>query len=454
MRSKEMRSLLLCVVRFGSWVLVVLKIVTILFLMLSIPACGDKQVNDSLSILCTGNESFGEFLNSAVYEYEKHSGIDVTLWEQISPYATNPSTEDDYKAYEERLKAAIMAGDGPDIFVFNGLEVREELYKMMDAGAFYDLNIFIKADSDFHMDNYEKIVMDAGIYADKRYLIPITYSVPHFIVSEEKLERFGVSIDDIGSYENLLDTALTLLSANKSFFTNINQIRATSRSVGWAGEVIDYENKKQNLDIDTFDRYMRFYKGEVDIRGKIGEGIYSTSYQELLEYEDGLLFSSETLRSTLRVLYQGTDYDGIMILPIPNYRGNATACVTHYAMISSSSVNRDNAWAFIKLLLGEDFQKNISTFDTSLGNGVGVYSRLIDYNVDNYLKTNNMFESIPQKYIDRIKNLYKNYDNAVVYGINGGMILQERYKNEYLASIDIGMIKEDLNQYYSIWLDE
>jgi len=425
----------------------------LLLLLLPISSCKkDYQINDSLTVYCTGSEYKGRFLMSAVSEYENLYGLKVNVWEQIPLASIHQTTEEEWLEYCLTIKTTIMAGEGPDIFVFNSQEIQKDLYKMMDAEAFLDFDTLIKSDKDFHLDRYEKLIMDIGMYKGNRYILPITYFIPHMVVSEEKLERFGVSISDITCYESLLGTAMKLHSDNKRLCNTLYQGISFTWSVGWAQETINHEAKTLDLNKDTFNMYMQYYKGEVNLDSQC-QSLSTIDYAESIGFDDGLLVYDLGLMGLTKILSSGRDYNDILILPIPNSNGSKTASVTHYAMISSSSKNIDNAWKFVKILLGENFQKEIYLSYGENPQGIGVDSSLIDYTIDKFTEVNSTFGQIPNKYIDNIKESYKSYDNVVINGLIADLI-SVKDLNEYIQSDNLNKLKKSTENYYSIWFTE
>lgn len=430
--------------------------VSILFVLLLVlvpfSSCVTKQNNSQLTVFCTSREYTGQFFNTTISEYEKLSGAEVILWEQLPPSAVKPTTEKDWMDLNLRLKSAVMAGEGPDVFVFEGSEFYSELYKMIEAGIFLDFDPLIEKDSEFKLDDYEKTIMDVGYYSGRRYILPLTYSVPNLVVNEDKMKQFNVNLDDVSTYKNLLNTALRLHTEGKSLYTDLGSVFYYGE-YSWSQEAIDFENKKLNLDVDTFDMFMQYQREEINLSDNYTKGISSIDFAELTANEDGLFFFDDGLMGLTRVLSSGREDNSILILPIPNSKGNHTACVTYFAMIPSSSKNIEGAWEFVKLLLGDDFQKQI--YMNYMGaEGVGVKSSLIDYNIEHFTEMNSSFGPIPEKYIEKIKTLYKNYDNVVIPWIGIVYLGTDVHGEDYLTTGDFDALKVRLKQYYTIWFSE
>jgi len=140
------------------------------------------------------------FINAAKIFTERY-GIEVELYP--SPYYYELLESGDVMSmiydYRTKLTTEIMAGRGPDVYIDTtalAATIFNDLHKKMDNGLFCDLNDFITNDNDFKLDDYEKTILDTGIYKGKRYLMPLSYKVPLYLTTEEKLERFGFTTDD------------------------------------------------------------------------------------------------------------------------------------------------------------------------------------------------------------------------------------------------------------------
>lgn len=99
---------------------------------------------------------------------------------------------DDYDTMSERLNIEVMSGDGPDLFS-NFMDLPFE--KLMQNGAFYDLNKLIgndSADDKLDLRDFNETVLDAGLVDGKRYFIPTFYHIDTIIGEKSVLEKFNM----------------------------------------------------------------------------------------------------------------------------------------------------------------------------------------------------------------------------------------------------------------------
>ena len=151
----------------------------------------------------------------------------------------------------------------------------------------------------------------------------------------------------------------------------------------------------------------------------------------------------------MRYLSTIRNNDVIEMIPLPNIKGNSTAAVQYYSMISSSSVNMDNAWDFVKILLSETCQCN-SSLDIT---GIGVSTDYIDVNLERIAKKN---INVEQTYMDEIKQIYKKYDSAFICGLSSGRKVMESFSDYMRAETppNISELKDNLVHEMTFWFTE
>jgi len=394
-------------------------------------------------VFCNISSPDYAFVKKAIAEFESSTGITVSLYKQL-PYT---STLEAGKDYLDNLYAEMMSGNGPDVFI-SFTDFDYHLYKMMESGVFANFDDLIDSDDDFYMDRFEKTLMDTGVFYGNRYIMPLTYTVPVSFVSQERMREFNITRSDIKDYESLLDTSLAFQGQDKMLFTSTWSKGFAPFYGGWLQEVIDYENQTVNIDIKTIDRCMDVIRNEKVLHNKYG-GADEGRYINVKEFENGLLNLVEIPNAQMMFLSSIVGNDVIEVLPLPNYFGNSTAAVHHYSMISSSSVNINNAWEFVKILLGETCQceESLETI------GIGVAGEYIDANLDRIAAKYGAGNRVE---VAQLKSLYKTYDNTLILGIHSGMIAGE-YLADYVWSDtppDLSELKETLAHEVTFWFSE
>jgi len=99
--------------------------------------------------------------------------------------------------YADRVLEEIEAGQGPDVIFATSLFLAgKNTYELMDAGYFLDLEGYFANDEDYNPDDYVQLVMDAGVYAGGRFIVPVMFGVPTLVGIQEALDTAGLDIDN------------------------------------------------------------------------------------------------------------------------------------------------------------------------------------------------------------------------------------------------------------------
>ena len=202
--------------------IVIILLVCVLFPVLLV-GCGNTEI--TLRVLTEasnpqnqGHSRFYDQLDILIEQFmAQHENVTVVV--ERLPEA---GTEREYAI--ERLRASIMAGKGPDIFVMpspgtniyfgapDEIITEDVLFpdveQAMHNGLFYDLSEFYDADSELDKDGLVTSVMDAGTVGDARYVLPLRYNFPVAYVYPEKFEEAGLDLEifDQGCAALLVDT--------------------------------------------------------------------------------------------------------------------------------------------------------------------------------------------------------------------------------------------------------
>jgi len=264
--------------------------------------------------------------------------------------------ESDWYAYEALLSAELPAGRGPDLLLM-GCEDFPDIHKVMDIGVFCDLNDFIGSDPGFGLDDYNKVVMDSGVYKGKRYLAPINYLSHILLTSEEALAAAGMSVESFKTFDGYASEIRRYLeeyASTKAVYWHGGNLGWTM-FFPWSGlRIMDYENKKANVDGEDFKKVIDAYK---DIFVQDSTGSYSPSHlADALKNGEMLLFNpAQPLPFTTYYGEVAVDSSPVYF-PFPAVNGKTTAQVRTSASILANSPNKANAYAFLKILLSEKIQ--------------------------------------------------------------------------------------------------
>lgn len=359
----------------------------------------------------------------------------------------NANTEDN----SQKLYTDIIAGKGPDVMVLSS-EFGMNIYKMMDAGAYIDLNRLINNDDGFDIDMYENSILEAGTYRESRLFMPIIYSVPLLLTTKIKMEGYSLELSDFSSYDRFLDTSKNMLASENIRVTNDYGLYQLFNASGWLSECIDFNNNSMNLDNFIFPdivELMRASSKHSETYGYLypqdsysysGSALYDKGFASLLSN----LFSIESFLAGAK-----DESDNVIMIPIPNFYGNTTAQINYFCLISASSKNIEGAWDFIKILLSDQIQGNLNYF-----NGVGVKTKFIESNIK---RINDEHCDVHEKNLNQLSDIYKSCDNAIILDnpIGNFILVQMSFyiENQPEAG-SFETEKAKTENYIGIWLSE
>jgi len=268
---------------------------------------------------------------------------------------------DGYDEYETLLQTELPLGKGPDLLLMSGTEF-PDMYKTMDTDVFCDLNDFINNDFDFNLDNYNKAVLNVGVYKSKRYLMPIDYMPNIMVTTEEALAAAEINPEDIKSFEGLTGEIKKYLEKYNSTKLIYNiQMQGSYMLFPWCGlKIIDYENKTVNIDSEDFKKVMNVYKDIYKQNRESGQSnTGDRDYNAKALMANDILFISQISDITAF----GYEYGALaahgyspIYFNFPGINGKSSSHPHIIAAITRNSQNKANAYAFLKILLSVEIQ--------------------------------------------------------------------------------------------------
>lgn len=327
---------------------------------------------------------------------------------------------DGINEYYQLIKTEIAAGKGTDLLVVAGSEI-DNIYKTMDADIFADLNPFIKNDNDFYWDDYNKAMLDSGVYNGKRYVMPLEYEIPVIITTQEILDAEGIKLSDLATFDGFINTINNYTekykdNPDKSAFKSETSWDIINYSFPWCGiNLIDYQAKKTGIDNPYFktvmDAMKYAYRTEENyLPFGVNIIVDALKRQEWL-FDFRTNYNIERFMST----YANLCVDKLtpVFLTYPNIDNKTTALTSTFAVIPKSSPNQVNAYNLMKILLSEEVQGgNILTYyPVSKNAAINIFENLkqdLGVNDDHkkYYGTNiKMSEEESNRFIESILNI-------------------------------------------------
>jgi beta-lactamase regulating signal transducer with metallopeptidase domain len=273
--------------------------------------------------------------------------------------------------FNTRLTTELAAGRGPDL-VLALVSDFPDIYKTMMSGIFADLNHFITHDSGFNIEEYNQVVLDAGVFQGKRSIMPIGYTVPKLFTTQEILDAEGINPADLNTFDGFIRIALNFNekyadNPNKSVFlnsqTNSGNIRNFFPHSGI--NLIDYQTNTVGADKAQFKSIIDIMKKTYVRDERISARTNMWDYEGLRDRNQ--LFSIE---STIGWIFYDTNERLVInddltprIFSYPNIDNGVTAEVQYFAAIPKSSENQINAYNLLKIILSEDIQRERYLFE-------------------------------------------------------------------------------------------
>ena len=287
-----------------------------------------------------------------VEEFKKaNPNIDIAFYD--------PTGGDENMSEEDallRLRADMMAGQGPDVIITYGNEINS---KLLDSGMILDLNDLIEKDPSFNFSEYNQGVLDAGIYRGKRLILPIRYVPCLMYTTQTKLQQNNIMTDFedglslLEAFEAVADKGTFRIGTNRFMFERLSL-------TCWDEELIDYDTQTLNLKSKTFRRTMELLRYDREMQNLLPD-IYPyqiDAYKTIVDKEYAFFHVDSLIDYQIRaqMAFQ-TDQDGKMILP-RNNEGGLTAMVISSGLINANTKQLELSWEFLKFALSSDFQKS------------------------------------------------------------------------------------------------
>jgi beta-lactamase regulating signal transducer with metallopeptidase domain len=293
-------------------------------------------------------------------------------------------------AYMQRVRAELMADKGTDIILTHYFD---DIQMTMEGGIFLDLTPFWNNDADFaHKSQLHPVVMDAGLYRGKRYVIPLSYNMVFYLGERRMLDRLGFDLNqdmDILSFYTRLYEILPLAYQDPMFQTGVEDLFYYV-GTGWPIPFVDFERGTPLPEEEILRAFMEMYGNQFrytrehmdrDVRNQVIED--SSGMEALLMSGMDMFFASNFPVAKI-VGYNRLRALGFepVIFALPDHNGEYTATVSQSVAVRANSPNHVNAWNFIKILLSESIQDDGRDIDFWSFEGIAVNNAAAAKNIE------------------------------------------------------------------------
>lgn len=275
------------------------------------------------------------------------------------------------KVMYDKLSTEIMTGGGPDVF---SLDLLLPFEKLIDNGSLADINRLIENDTDedrINLDEYNKTIMNAGVFDGKRYIVPMLYNFDIMISSGNILDKFGVKYrqGDSFTYSTLAEKFKNYFAVPDGFsFLTSSDSRHGRKSVFYKflNDYVDFENKTTDFDTDEFRNSLEvmteIYRNSteenyiiLDNDNKDVEWGESKSLIFDALFSDGA--SPRVIERLYRCNFVGHIKKPVIFNGMSRTNNSGKAYIQYAVAINNNSKHKETAFKFIKYLLSERTQE-------------------------------------------------------------------------------------------------
>lgn len=236
----------------------------------------------------------------------------------------------------------------------------------MRSGTFVDLNKFIEEDPEFDLSKYNANILKAGQVDGKQYIMPLTYTIPLVLTTQELLDQTGFDISTTSNYNAFLEECLKYKEAN---IPGTPPLAINAYLKPYLSDAVDYDTREVKVDTPENRETIRLnYETVLSQSSTDGYGPNSGGIDDAIDLIDNkTLFTLTSMPFT----YHFYSFRALKSVKTPiqavlrDAQGRLMAEVVDSVAINANSPNKQNAYEFIKLMLeGLSDQQQVSTMIT------------------------------------------------------------------------------------------
>lgn len=339
-----------------------------------------------------------DLVSSLVEDFlQEHEGVTVEL-ENL------PNNNEEREIRLEQLKVQILAGKGPDLYILyaaNGAELLiSDIELAMKNGIFANISEYYDADTGLEKDALAETVMDAGVYGDARYVLPLRYNFPVACVNTKMVDAGTIGTGLRGLTEAAESFGSQTLVTSVNFFEK-----------SWLNlfpQIIDYEDEKVLLDAQELAVFLEQYRSTINAMGNdlIQTSVYFGNYTSENEFwakpgqklvydrdinwlwvEDAYAVHLGDLNDMVPNL-RIAKAEGLELAAVPMTArdGSLTAVVTYWGAVGASCDDPELAYSFLRRLLLKEYQWHNNLSCDSIGWPVYAKDAWAEMNADIFLR--------------------------------------------------------------------
>lgn len=277
-----------------------------------------------------------------------------------------PSETDERANRIQKLKTEMMAGKGPDIFVFSAedqasAKLIPDFNKAMHTGIFAELSPLLEADENWEDADFYPAILQAGAVDGKQIALPLAFTYYSSLILTDQLA--------VMQETNLAGTAETYIGemvGSQADLTKHAFIEFRNPML-LLDQPLNYQTEAVTVSEEDLVQALRLCAGyQVDTRAEDAQDEIFTDFENEEELNRNLYGLSADKAAWIagispgRLLLQAAmaEADGFSFreFPLPTLEGQYTALIQTGAAVSANCSHVQEAYDFIKLLLSEEVQ--------------------------------------------------------------------------------------------------
>ena len=266
----------------------------------------------------------------------------------------------EYKSMLTRIRAEVMAGEGPDVFIlptwdvrryyddnFNLLERQEPLFPDVEDAMrnriFLELDDYLAKSDIINMNDHRSSIMDAGKVDGRQMVMPLLFDFEMQLLDGNQLENPDFTYTDFESYVSAADSLVHgTMGDGFNWFHHV------------LAEYIDYDNEKLNITPDelahNLEQSWNILKKKADSGAPYeDENFYYATFDDYFFYA-----------------WKNSEGQAVPVY-IPNVEGGITAMVNMYAAINANTEYPEEAFKVLELLFSENLQTGSGFYSEERG---------------------------------------------------------------------------------------
>lgn len=284
--------------------------------------------------------------------------------------------------FNMQLAAEVLAGAGPDIFYFLPEEMKLSTHTFISRSAFLNLAPYLSSDASIDMKDYQQEIMQAGIYGDHIYLLPLRYGFTSlWLTTQEALDMYGITVDDTMTYHALYNASS---HAKQAIVGGKVQPFADFPFNSIIQHYMDYDNYTCSFDSQAFSDMVDIMLGLTPRQESLGTarteqwGLHKALRDQKvlfisMPYQYGLV------ENQYNILSQGFHKTPRLVQIT---EGAITAEIHAYVAINANTKHPEEAYAFVRYLLSREVQQGL--VGTIIFGAYPVYSALQAHQLQEY----------------------------------------------------------------------